>query len=190
MELSRPSGPGIWGLVLASQLIAAGTLRAQQRPPWPADRIGGVGALPWGSTAKDVEAVSGSYVMSRAAGDTGRVLIFRNPVAGTPVTTLFYVDRIRGLTKGTFSVPYGDGAECEVVFETFKAFVQRLYPALKPVEKKTHGDRSLPFCSAANLDKAAWSVDWADAAGNKARVVLEPGDRRITTTFTAGRRLP
>jgi hypothetical protein len=189
MELSQPSRLGMWSLVLASQLIASGALRAQQHPPWPADRIGGIGALPWGATAKDVEAVSGSYLMSRAAGDTGLVLIFRNRVAGTPVTTLFYLDHIRGLVRGVFSVPYGVGDECEVVFETFKGFVQRLYPTLKPVERRTHVDRSLPFCSAANLDKASWTVDWTDAAGNKARVSLDSGDGRITTTFTAGRRL-
>lgn len=187
MELNRPSALGIWGLVLGAQLIAGGTLRAQQRPPWPADRIGGIGALPWGATAQDVEKVSGSYVMSRASGDTGQVLIFRNQVAGTPVTTLFYLDRIKGLVRGTYSVAYGGGVECEVVFEMFKGFVLRLYPTLKPVERRTHFDRSLPFCSAANLDKASWSVDWADAAGNKARVTLEPGDARIITTFMAGR---
>lgn len=186
MELSRRSAVVPWGLLLASQVIGA-ALPAQQRPPWPVDRIGGIGSLPWGSTSKDVEAVSGSYVMSRAAGDTGQIVIFRNSVAGTPVTTLFYLDRINGLTKGAYSVPYGTGFECEVAFETFKGLVQRLYPPLKAVERKTHTDKSLPFCTAATLDKASWSVDWKDAAGNTVRVALEPGDARVTTTFTARR---
>lgn len=190
MELSRRLALGVWGLFLAGPVIVDGTLRAQQGPPWPANRIGGIGALPWGATAKEIEAVSGSYVMSRAAGDTGQVLIFRNRVAGTPVTTLFYLDRSRGLLRGAYSVPYGPGIECEVVFEAFKGFVQRLYPSLKPVERRTHVDRSKSFCSAANLDKASWSIDWTDAAGNKARVALEPGDARVTTTFTAGVELP
>jgi hypothetical protein len=149
--------------------------------------IGGIGIVPWGAVAADLEGVAGTYVMSRPAGDTGQLLIYRNLVAGRSVTALFYLDRTRGLVRGVYSAPYGVG-ECEVVFEGFKASVQRLYPSLKPAERRTYGDRSQPFCAAANIDKAKWSVEWTDAHGNSAKVELEPGDARVSITFQQRRK--
>ena len=179
MELNCRRVVMTWGLLLAGYL---GMVAAQQRPPWPADRIGGIGVVPWGATAQHLEGVAGTYVMSRPAGDSGQLLIYRNQLAGRSVTALFYLDNVRGLVKGVYSAPYGLG-ECEVVFEGFKASMARLYPSLKPVERRAYGDRSQPFCATANTEKVKWSVEWTDADGNSARVELEPGDARVSTTF-------
>lgn len=175
-------------LLLATVVLAAsaapGELRAQRKAPWPADRIGGIGSVAWGASAKDVEAKAGSYVMSRVTEDSGQVMIFRERMGTTAVTALYYLDR-GGLVKGVFSAPYGPGDQCELVFEQFKGFVRRLYPSLKPAELRTQADSSQSFCSAASEDRAAWSIDWTDADGNWARVSLEPGEGRVATTFAA-----
>ncbi len=169
-------------------LAAVATLSAQAaapKVPAPQDRgIIGFLSVPWGSKATDVTAAYRAPLMDQTTPDSGHVMIYKDQVLGRSVLALFYVDKAKGLVKGVYSVPYDSaGADCEAVFDKFKTFVQRVFPAIRPVEERKNDTPALPFCAAADSGKASRSAVWTDTNGNSVQITLEPEVDHVDVEF-------
>jgi hypothetical protein len=142
--------------------------------------------VPWGAAAGDVRAVYGKPLMEQEAEDR-TVLIYKEGLAGVPVFSVFYLDKKAGLVKGVSTIPYGTRPDCEKAMHQSIERIQRIYPALQPVEARKHEGAAVPFCEAAEAGNASWSVTWTDPLSrNSVEVLLEPGDRNVVITYLSG----
>lgn len=175
--------------VIAVGLLAAvaSPVAAQQASPNPASPSAGISgflAMNWGATGKDVLNAYGEPLMDQVTPDSVRVIVYKDNVLAKSVLALFYLDRTKGLVKGVYSASYGDGSDCEVVFQKFRTFVQRLNPTLQPEVKRRHDDPTTAFCDAAAADKAAWSAAWTEpATGNSVHLTLEPEEKHVEVAY-------
>ncbi|MSR05749.1 MAG: hypothetical protein EXR93_01570 [Gemmatimonadetes bacterium] len=174
---------GVVGLMAAF----ASPLAAQQpaaNPASPSAGISGFLAMNWGATGKDVLNAYGEPLMDQVMPDSVRVIVYKDNVLAKSVLALFYLDRAKGLVKGVYSASYGDGSDCETVFQKFRTFVQRLNPSIKPQETRRHDDPTVAFCDAAAAGKAAWSTVWTEPlTGNSVHLTLEPEEKHVEVAY-------
>ncbi len=172
--------------LLALALAALAGPAAAQEAPSVATGIGGFLALGWGSTAQDVINAYGTPMMDQTTADSVRVVVYKDNVLGKSVLALFYVDPKKGLLKGVYTSPYGEGDDCETVFRKFRQFVGRLYPDIRPEEERKQDDPAQPFCAAAADGKASWKVSWTDPkTGNSVHLTLEPDEEQVEVAYQA-----
>ena len=175
------------GLAIALACAASVAAQAQQPatpPTTTTDGIGGFLAMSWGSKPKDVLNAYGQPLMDQTTPDSVRILVYKDNPLGKPLLALFYLDPQKGLVKGVYSAAYGEGSDCEVVFQKFRQFVQRLYPSIKADEKRRHEDPAKPFCDSATEGKASWSVDWVEGStGNSVHLTLEPEEKNVDVAY-------
>jgi hypothetical protein len=179
--------------MLAGFLVCTGVqwTLAQEASTQGQSYIMGFLLVPWGSDTTSIKAAYGRPLIARVTEDSGLVLIYRDAALGTPLLSLFYLDKNKGLVKGVSSIPYGAGSDCETVFRKSKESILRIYPTLTPVEDRKVQDTTTTFCAAAAAGKASWTVTWTDPTShNSVQVALEPEENRVEVTYQSGNYQP
>lgn len=144
--------------------------------------ITGFASVSWGAPEDSVTAVYGMPGDSHTEFE-GKMLAYEDQVLDEDVVMAFLVHDSLGMIHGSYTIEYGMGSNCEVVFRKFSEAIRQRYPVFTPDETK-HNNSSLDFCGGIAIGKAQWMIVWSDPSLLvRVGVVLEPESRVVSVSY-------
>jgi hypothetical protein len=170
-------------LALACSPLAA---EAQEQP---AGSITGFSSIPWGSPESVITEKYGTPAQVTESNGL-KVIAFAESILDEDTGVWFYLHPQNGLVAGAYTTPYGFGEDCWAVYVKFRDTLLFRYPNIRPRRQESNQSRSLDFCAALGINRAAASVVWDDRAnGARAFVEIHNEGRYVQTMYVSAQGL-
>jgi len=149
---------------------------ATRRLATESGRIEGFGSVPWGSGRAAVMSAWGVPDTIRSVPDLASdALIYADrSIAGEKGMAGFLVHPERGLIRGMYMLPYGEGSDCRRLYDRVRAAMDAAIERPPVAETVRNGAGDLDFCTAFQLGQAEARAAWADSvSGSRAWLRLD-----------------